>query len=130
MSVNRNINRVLFRLPVVLVLFASCVFAQEMTERHIPVGAYPYLKSEYLAVGTIVDVDNDARTLTLEMNGSERSFRLTNTTRIWLDRSHFGQSTEDGELSDLATGLKAEVRSLGPSRSDVAYWVKVQVAPP
>ncbi len=111
-------------------LFGSYLFAQEMTERHIPVGAYPYLKSEYLTTGTITNVDSDARTLTLDVDGSERSFSLTESTKIWLDRSHFGQSTLDGELSELATGLKAEVRSLGPSRPNLAYWVKVQVAAP
>lgn len=117
-------------LPASLVLFASLAFGQEMTERHIPVGAYPYLKSEYVALGTIVDVDVEAGIMTLDINGKERSYRMTASTRIWLDRSRFGQTTLDGKLSDLATGLKAEVRSLGPERRDVAYWVKVQIEPP
>lgn len=119
-----------FALALVLLLFGSHPFAQEMTERHIPVGAYPYLKSEYLSAGTITNVDSEARTLTLDVDGGERSFRLTESTKIWLDRSHFGQSTQDGELSELTAGLKAEVRSFGPSRPDLAYWVKVQVAAP
>ncbi len=119
-----------FALALVLLLFGSYPFAQEMTERHIPVGAYPYLKSEYLIAGTITNVDSEAKTLTLDVDGGERSFRLTESTKIWLDRSHFGQSTQDGELSELSAGLKAEVRSIGPSRPDLAYWVKVQVAAP
>ena len=130
MSAKRIEPSVRFAVVVVLTLFGSYLFAQEMTERYIPVGAYPYLKSEYLSAGTITNVDSEARTLTLDVGGSERSFSMTESTKIWLDRSHFGQSTVDGELSELAAGLKAEVRSFGPSRSNLAYWVKVQVAAP
>lgn len=130
MKPNRRIRNGFDILAVILMLFASFAFAQEMTERYIPVGAYPSFASKYLTAGTIVDVDVDARILTIKVNGNERSFRLTETTKIWLDRSQFGQTTLDGGLPDLETGFSAEVRSLGPSRSDVAYWVKVQIAPP
>lgn len=130
MKCNRRIRTGFEILAVILVLFATLASAQEMTERHIPVGAYPSLASKYLTAGTIVDVDDDAKILTIEVNGGERDFRLTNSTKIWLDRSQFGQTTLDGEFPDLATGLKAEVRSHGPARPDVAYWVKVQIAPP
>ena len=130
MRTKRRSRTIFSMLPAFLALFASLAFAQEMTERHIPLGAYPYLKSEYLAAGTIVNVDGEARTLILDIDGGERSYRLTASTKIWLDRSRFGRTTLDGTLSDLAAGLKAEVRSLGPERRDVAHWVKVQIAPP
>lgn len=130
MKPNRSRRPALDLLSAVLMLFASLAFAQEMTERHIPVGAYPSLKGEYLTAGTIVAVDDEAAMLTLRSDGSERSFRLTEGTKIWLDRSRLGQTTLDGELSDLNTGLNAEVRSLGPERPDVAYWIKVQIASP
>lgn len=119
-----------YTLTAILWLIASLAPAQEMTERYIPVGAYPELASKYLAAGTIVAVDESAGTLTLKENGSQRSFRLSETTKIWLDRSRLGQTTLDGKLPDLAAGLKAEVRSFGPENPDVAYWVKVQIAPP
>lgn len=130
MRVIRPIQVAFQVLPAVLLLMAPFAVAQQMTERHIPVGAYPYLKSESLAGGTIVGVNADAKTLTIEMDGSERSFRLTDATKIWLDRSRFGRTTQDGDLQDLATGLEVEVRSRGPGRPEVAYWVKVQIPPP
>ena len=130
MSTKRIEPSLTLAIVAILMLFGSHLCAQEMTERHIPVGAYPYLKSEYLTTGTIKHVDGDARTLTLDVDGSERSFSLTASTKIWLDRSHFGESTVDGELSELTPGSKAEVRSFGPSRPNLAYWVKVQVPAP
>ncbi len=117
-------------LTAMVILFASVAHAQEMTERYIPVGAYPSLSSKYMAAGTIVAVDDEARTMTLKDNGSTRVFRVAENTKIWLDRSGLGQTTLDGKFPDLATGLKAEVRSLGPGRLDVAYWVKVQIPAP
>jgi hypothetical protein len=130
MSANRLTGTLCCMLGAFLLQMASFVSAQEMTERHIPVGAYPYLKSETLAAGTIVAVDDEAGKLTLATNGGERSYRLTASTQIWLDRSRLGRTTVDGRISDLTAGLKAEVRSLGPDRRDVARWVKVQIAPP
>ncbi len=130
MIANRKNRTAFYLLPPALALMASIAFAQEMTERHIPVGAYPSLKSEYLTAGTITAVDRTAGTLTLQANGSERSFVLSERTKIWIDRSGFGQPTLDGDVADLSTGLKAEVRSVGPGGTDRAYWVKVQAGPP
>lgn len=130
MNANRPTRTARRLLTAILLLFASLVPAQEMTERHIPVGAYPHLRSENLEAGTIVDVDDRAGTLTLATDGGERSYRITAETRIWLDRSTFGRPTVDGELSDLAAGLEAEVRSLGPERTEVARWVKVRIPAP
>ena len=130
MNANERKRSAVLLLPVIAALLASPAYTQEMTERHIPVGAYPSLKSEYLTAGTITAVDGAAGTLTLETNVGERNFSLTARTKIWLDRSGFGQPTQDGGISDLTTGLEAEVRALGPERANVAYWVKVRVTPP
>lgn len=130
MKSNRQPMKSLKLLPAILVSLSALAGAQEMTERHIPVGAYTYMASKYLSTGTIAGVNRAARTLTLKVGESERSFRLTETTMIWLDRSHFGQTTVDGKPEDLANGLRAEVRAAGPERPDVAYWVKVKMLAP
>ena len=117
-------------LAALLLLLTSGASAQEMTERYIPVGAYPSLAGKYTTAGAIVAVNEDARTLTVQSGERERTFRVTEVTKIWLDRSRLQQSTMDGDLTDLAAGLEAEVRSLGPDQPDVAYWVKVQLPGP
>jgi hypothetical protein len=102
--------------------------AQHLTEQHIPVGAYPELTGAYVTVCTIVAVDARARMVTVQKDGSERRFRVTDDTKIWLDRSRLAQPTAEGSLADVLPGLPAEVRSVGPEQPDVAYWVKVQIA--
>lgn len=110
-------------------LFACAAHAQEATERHIPVGAYAALMDWQTTSGTLAAVDTAARTVTLRVDSGLRSFRVTDSTDIWLDRSRRGQSTRDADLSDLRPGLAAEVRVLGRERPDTAKWVKVQLAP-
>jgi len=119
--------------PAILrALLALCVAqgatAQHLTERYIPVGAYPELVDRWVTVCTIVAVDPQARTVTVRQDGRELRFRVADDTRIWLDRSRLVQPTADGGLADLVPGLRAEVR-FGPERPDVAYWIKAQIAP-
>jgi hypothetical protein len=102
--------------------------AQHLTEQHIPVGAYPELVGAYVMICTIVAIDPRARTITVQKDGSERHYRVTDDTKIWLDRSRLAQPTAEGSLADVLPGLAAEVRSVGPEQPDVAYWVKVQIA--
>ncbi|NIR30954.1 MAG: hypothetical protein GWN84_16890 [Gammaproteobacteria bacterium] len=115
-------------------LFAFGTPAQEMTERYIPVGAYPGLADRQTTVGAVVAIDPGERTVTLRGDSGLRRFRVTDSTHIWLDRSQLGQSTLDVKLSDLPDlppgGLRAEVRALGPERADTARWLKVQLPPP
>lgn len=113
--------------PLLVMTLTLSAGGQELTERHIPVGAYPSLTGKYVTTGRIVAVNEEARTVTLEADGRERSYRVTENTKIWLDRSLGNQTTLDGSFGDLASGLRAEVRSLGPDQPDVAYWVKMQL---
>lgn len=122
-------KRYLYSLVGAALLCVFAVHAQETTERHIPVGAYPALQDWQTTSGTLAAVDAAARTVTLRVDSSLRSFRVTDSTDIWLDRSRRGQTTLDADLADLSPGLQADVRVLGRERPDTAKWVKVQLAP-
>jgi len=98
-----------------------------MTEKYIPVDAYPQLAGKNLVVGRIVSVDMDMRVFALQSNGSIQKFLVANNSKIWLDRSLRKEANTDGTFSDLKTGLKAEVKVFGPGRMHMVRWVKVQV---
>ncbi len=117
---------------VFLALVAALFFpysgqGQEMTEKYIPVDAYPQLAGKYLVVGRIVSVDKDMRAFALQSDGSIQKFLVANNTMIWLDRSLRKEANTDGTFSDLKTGLKAEVKVFGPGQMHMARWIKVQV---
>ncbi len=118
---------------VLLTLVAALFFpyagqGQEMTEKYIPVDAYPQLAGKHVVVGRIVSVDKDMRVFALQSDGSIQKFLVANNTMIWLDRSLRKEANTYGTFSDLKTGLKAEVKVFGPARTHLARWVKVQIA--
>ncbi|HJR70356.1 MAG TPA: hypothetical protein VKA43_09980 [Gammaproteobacteria bacterium] len=112
---------------LLLLCVVQVATAQHLTEQHIPVGAYPELVGVDVTVCTIVAVDPRERTITVQKDGSEQRFRVTDDTKIWLDRSRLAQPAVGGNLADVAPGLAAEIRSVGPEQPDAAYWVKVQI---
>lgn len=103
--------------------------AQEMTERYIPVGAYAGMTDWRTILGTLEGIDPAGRKVTLRIGSQMQTFRVTDDTRIWLDRSRLGQTTVDGALAELPPGLKAEVRVVGASAPSTARWIKVQLEP-
>ncbi len=78
-------------------------------------------------------VDPAAGSVTIESDAGEHTYRVTDATYIWLDRSERGETTMEAtlpELEDLAgAGLVAEARALGPERPHTAAWLKVRLAP-
>ena len=98
------------------------VRAQRATEQFIPLGQSPGISS---VIGQIGAVDRSAQTVTVETPAGEQSVRITEQTRIWLDRSSFRQSTLAGGIGDLRAGQQIEVKFLDDLRRDSAEWIKV-----
>ena len=121
------LHKFVFLALVAALFFPYSGLGQEMTEKYIPVDAYPQLTGKYMIVGNIVSVDKDMRAFGLQSDGSTQKFLVANNTMIWLDRSLRKEANTDGTFSELKTGLKAEVKVLGPGRMHTARWVKVQV---
>lgn len=120
-------QKIAFLAITVIVLCAHAADGQEMTEKYIPVGAYPELTGKYIFVGEIVSVDARAKTFTLKGEAGVQTFQVTDGTRIWLDRSRLKQKSQDGDLSSLKRGLEAEIRVVGPKQMQIARWVKLRI---
>ena len=120
-------HKIVFLALVAALFFPYSGQGQEMTEKYIPVDAYPQLAGKYLIVGRIVSVDKDMRVFALQSDGAIQKFLVAGNTKIWLDRSLRKEANTDGTFSDLKTGLKAEVKVLGPEKMHLVRWVKVQV---
>lgn len=120
-------NRFAFLALTAILFYPYPAHGQEMTEKYIPVGAYPELAGKYTTVGEIIRVDGRARTFTLKGESGVQTLEVTGRTKIWLDRSLLKETNLDGIFSDLKTGLKAEVRVLGPKQTRTAHWIKLQI---
>src|SRR5437870_6073785 len=87
--------------------------AQEMTERYIPVGQSPGLSGKYTVIGKIQTTN--ARDQTVAIVGTTRSWsaKVTEKTKIWLDRSKLRLTNLKGTFSDLRPGATVEVKPEG-----------------
>jgi hypothetical protein len=109
---------------------APAAFAHEMTERYIPVGQSPGLSGKYSIIGTLQSVDAREQTVAIARPAGTASAKITERTKIWLDRSKLRQTNLKGTIADLRPGLTVEVKLEGHARgaaSGPAEWIKVEI---
>lgn len=109
---------------VPLLLGAQAAHGQKSTEQFIPLGQSPGLSATATDIAAISAVDADNRTITLPTAGG-RIVKVTERTRIWLDRSKLGQPNVSGAFEDLRVGRQVEVLYEDETRRQTAEWIKV-----
>ena len=105
--------------------------AQEMTEQFIPVGQSPGLSGKYTVIGKLQSVNAREQICSVASAAGTVNVRITERTKIWLDRSLLRQPNVKGTIADLKPGLTVEVKPEGHQSgapSGPAEWIKVQVA--
>ena len=117
----------------VAIALMSAVFqvhAQKETERYIPLGQSPGVSQKQTSIGEIAEVDQQKQTVTIVEPAGRRTVKITEKTRIWLDRTKLKQANLSGSFTDLQKGRRVEVKYEHPDRRQVADWVKVEIAQP
>jgi hypothetical protein len=114
-------------LVVALLCGPSFAHGQRSTERYIPIGKSPGLSGKYTSIGLITDVNARTRTLTIADTAGPKTVLVTDTTRIWLDRSKLKKSNLTGRFTDLVPGRRVEAKYQYPARGQAVEWVKVEV---
>jgi len=112
---------------------ASAPSAQKMTEQFIPIGQSPGLSGKYTVIGKLQSVNAQEKTCTVADTTGATSgalnVRITERTKIWLDRSKLEQPNLEGTIADLRPGATVEVKPESYQRgvsSGPADWIKVQ----
>jgi hypothetical protein len=118
-----------------LVLIAAIVsgspaHGQEATDRYIPLGRSPGISGTLTSIGEIVEVDPRERTMTIAEAAGRRTVKITDKTRIWIDRSKLKLTNVTGSFADLEKGRRVEAKYLDPTDRHVADWVKVEAKQP
>lgn len=108
----------------------SNAHAQKETERYIPLGQSPGVSQKYTSIGEISHVDPAARTVTITEQTGQRTLKITDKTRIWLDRTKLKQANLTGSFTDLQKGRRVEVKYEDPEQRQIADWVKVEISLP
>jgi hypothetical protein len=110
-----------------LVTWGADAHGQQATERYIPLGQSPGISGTQSDNGEIAAVNARAGTFTVTGPDGPRTVKVTDRTRIWLDRSQQGATNTVGTVSDLQAGRRVEVRYVDASTRQNADWIKVAV---
>lgn len=105
----------------------ALVHGQQTTEQFIPMGKSPGVSGKYAWMGEIEQVDEQNRSITVKTESGSKTIKLTDKTRIWLDRSKLRTSSVKGSFADLKKGGKVEVKYVKDRESE-AEWIKIEAA--
>jgi len=113
---------------IIFILFWSTADAraQKATEIFIPIEKSPGLSGKYTVIGKIDSTRNQDQTITVTDSTESHIFKVTERTKIWLDRSRLKLTNQKGAFEDLQMGLLVEVKYEGEEHKDAAEWIKVQ----
>ena len=104
--------------------------AQEMTEQYIPIGESPGLSRKYTVIGKLQSVNAREQTCAVAAASGSLNVKVTNRTKIWLDRSKLRQTNVKGTFADLRPGATVEVKPEDHQRGGAggpAEWIKIQI---
>ena len=103
---------------------------QKETERFIPIGQSPGVSQKHTSIGEIAEVDQQKQMVTIVEPAGRRTVKITEKTRIWLDRTKLKQANLVGSFTDLQKGRRIEMKYADPESRQIADWVKVEIAQP
>jgi hypothetical protein len=110
----------------ILVLVASGIslgHGQRASEIYIPIGKSPGLSHTHTIIETISAIDPYNQTVVTD----NQTILITDSTRIWLDRTKLAESNSIGSFTDLLPGRTIEVLLLESDDAMIADWVKVEI---
>jgi len=114
---------------VILMLpFFSIVYGQRSTEQYIPMGKSPGVTRKYSMMGEIEKYDASSNSLTVVSPSGKTTIKLTDQTRIYLDRSKLRQRNTRGNFSDLKKGRYIEVKYKDPQNKTGCDWIKIEMS--
>lgn len=112
---------------LILLNVASHAYGQKATEIFIPVGGSPGLSGKYTSIGKIDTVHSEEQTFYMSDSTRSYSIKITDSTKVWLDRSKLQLTNRKGSFEDIKPGLLVEVKYFDNKRDGVAEWIKVQL---
>jgi hypothetical protein len=88
------------------------------------------VSDKYSVIGEIDQYAADAKTLSVAAPSGKQTMKLSDETKIWLDRTNIKQVNIRGNFSDLRKGRQVEVKYKDPDQQTTAEWIKIQITAP
>jgi len=112
---------------VLMLSIIPVIYGQKSTEQYIPIGKSPGITRKYSMMGEIEQYDPATKSLTVTSSSGKTAMKVTDETRIYLDRSKLRQRNIKGNFSDLQKGRKVEVKYKNPQNKTTADWIKIEI---
>ena len=112
----------------VLIIGPFSARAEKATELYIPIGKSPGLSGKSTAEGHIEQVDYQKNTLTMSSGSHSYPVKVTEGTKIFLDRSKLGKPNQYGSFEDCKKGMMIEVRFEKDEFGQPADWIKLEMS--
>jgi hypothetical protein len=103
------------------------VYGQKTTEQYIPMGKSPGVTRKYSMMGEIEQFDPASKSLTVISSSGKITMKVTDDTKIYLDRSKLRLRNTRGNLSDLQKGRYVEVKYKDPQNKTGCDWIKIEI---
>ncbi|MGH7163141.1 MAG: hypothetical protein ACREID_06635 [Planctomycetota bacterium] len=113
---------------VLLLLAAGTAGAHQATEIYIPIGKSPGLSGKVTIIGSCAEVQAKERAVAIRAGGKSWNGLVTETTKIFLDRSKLRLPNTYGTFEDLRRGRMMEIKYRDGEGERACEWIKVQVA--
>lgn len=121
--------KILLKFAFLAILFwgISPVFGQKATEIYIPIGKSPGLSGEKTIIGKIVTVDYQDHSVMVQDSSGTYTVKITEDTKIWLDKSSMHKPNETGRMEDCQEGRTVEVKYQAGPQDQKAEWIKIRI---
>ena len=108
-------------------LLTPAAYAQKATEQCIPIGQSPGISGKYSYTGKIASVDRENRIIVVKGSEGPRNIKITDSTKIWIDRSRQKKANPSGSFDDMKRGRRVEVNYTDYEAKDEAAWIKIEI---
>ena len=120
-------NRKPWLLTVILCAFTFCLHAQKETEVFIPIGKSPGVSGKYSMICKVEMVKVKDSIMSITQDSGVMNMKLTEQTKIYLDKSKLKLQNKKGVLADIKPGMTMEVKYVDNKPGNPVDWIKLLI---
>jgi len=121
------INRKAWFLTIILCALSFCLHAQKETEVFIPIGKSPGVSGKYSMICKVEMVKANDSIMTIRQESGVMNLKMTEQTKIYLDKSKLKLQNKKGVLADIKPGITMEVKYVDNKPSNPVDWIKLLI---
>ena len=120
-------NKKAWSLTIIFCAFSFYLHAQKETEVFIPLGKSPGVSGKYSMICKVEMVKTNDSIMTIRQESGVMNLKMTEQTKIYLDKSKLKLQNKKGVLADIKPGMTMEVKYVDNKPSNPVDWIKLLI---